>query len=214
MDHALLCGGTALARCYLKHRVSYDLDFFVPERFEPEILMARLSKAGISLAAPEIRNEVGIAVQVHAYTKVKDTEIKLSFVEDVYAGMFPERDCHFGDTRIRTEELDGLMHRKLRTISGAGLDVSGVPMGGRHTARDMFDLYVLDRKHRGIDEFIRAINAHGANFPVEAYEVGVRSIPWVELLDELNDIEVLEPYSVDQRAIRETLEASLGGLDQ
>ncbi len=27
-EQAKLCGGTALARCWLDHRVSYDLDFF------------------------------------------------------------------------------------------------------------------------------------------------------------------------------------------
>jgi predicted nucleotidyltransferase component of viral defense system len=32
-NRAKLCGGTALSRCWLDHRMSYDLDFFLPYGF-------------------------------------------------------------------------------------------------------------------------------------------------------------------------------------
>ncbi|MEK7680250.1 MAG: nucleotidyl transferase AbiEii/AbiGii toxin family protein [Deltaproteobacteria bacterium] len=41
----ILIGGTALARCYLQHRASYDLDFFVNARFDPLMIQRRFSGA-------------------------------------------------------------------------------------------------------------------------------------------------------------------------
>ena len=43
---AILAGGTALARYYLKHRVSYDLDFFTKEFSRPKIesIISELAK--------------------------------------------------------------------------------------------------------------------------------------------------------------------------
>ncbi len=45
----ILAGGTALARCYLQHRASYDLDFFVNTRFDPPVIQRRLSGDGAPL---------------------------------------------------------------------------------------------------------------------------------------------------------------------
>ena len=41
-----LCGGTALSRFHLKHRISYDLDFFVPAGF---LLFAIIELAYLSV---------------------------------------------------------------------------------------------------------------------------------------------------------------------
>jgi len=45
MAQIKLCGGTALSRFYLQHRISYDLDFFVPEGagFHAQALADRLA---------------------------------------------------------------------------------------------------------------------------------------------------------------------------
>jgi len=50
----ILAGGTALARYYLHHRVSYDLDFFVAGGFSPEKLSIALGRIGINLSDVQI----------------------------------------------------------------------------------------------------------------------------------------------------------------
>jgi len=207
LDGVLLCGGTALARCYLQHRVSYDLDFFMNARFDPQVLLKQLNEdAGIQVEDAVIDHRDGIAVQIHGMTRVDDFPLKISFIEDVYDGMFPTVWKDMGNASVLTDDLDGLMHRKLRTISGAGLGVSGRPEGGRQAARDLFDIYVLSTTYKPVSRFIAEINKHGANFPVESYEVGVKSLDWLALLDDFDEIETIAPFSVDVRAIRKELE--------
>ena len=207
LDGALLCGGTALARCYLQHRISYDLDFFMNSRFEPQVLLKQLNEdAGIKLEEVVIEQRDGIAVQIHGMTKVDGLPLKISFIEGVYDGMFPTVWKDMGSTSVLTDDLDGLMHRKLRTISGAGLGVTGHPQGGRQAARDLFDIYVLSTTYKPVPQFIAEINQHGANFPVESYEVGIKSIDWLALLDDFDEMETIKPFAVDVKAIRKELE--------
>ena len=207
LDGVLLCGGTALARCYLQHRISYDLDFFVNSRFDPQILLNQLNKnSGIKVEETEIDQRDGIAVQIHGMTNVDGLPLKISFIEDVYDGMFPTVWKDMGSASVLTDDLDGLMHRKLRTISGVGLGVTGHPEGGRQAARDLFDIYVLSTTYKPVPQFITEINKHGANFPTESYEVGIKSIGWMALLEDFDEIETIKPFEVDVKAIRKELE--------
>jgi len=206
IDGVLLCGGTALARCYLQHRVSYDLDFFINSRFEPQTLLRQLNDTDIQVEDVVLDQRDGIAVQIHGMTKVDDFPLKISFIEDVYDGMFPTVWKDMGTVPICTDDLDGLMHRKLRTVSGAGLSISGHPEGGRQAARDLFDIYVLSTTYKPVPQFIAEINKHGANFPMESYEVGVKSLDWLSLLDDFDEIETIAPFTVDMKAIRKELE--------
>jgi len=207
LDGALLCGDTALARCYLQHRVSYDLDFFIQSRFNPQVLLKQLNEdAGIRMEDVVIDQRDGIAVQIHGMTMMDAYPLKISLIEDVYHGMFPTVWKAMGSVSVCTDALDGLMHRKLRTISGVGLSISGRPEGGRQTARDLFDIYVLSTTYKAVPQFIAEINHHGANFPVESYEVGVKSIDWLMLLDDFDEMETIAPFRVDVKAIRKELE--------
>jgi hypothetical protein len=55
----ILCGETALARIYLHHRVSYDLDFFIDGQFDPDGLAIELGRCGINLEEIQIER-VGV----------------------------------------------------------------------------------------------------------------------------------------------------------
>lgn len=207
VDGVLLCGGTALARCYLQHRISYDLDFFINARFDPQVLLKQLNEdAGIKVEEVVIEQRDGIAVQIHGMTRVDGLPLKISFIEDVYDGMFPTVWKDMGSVSVLTDDLDGLMHRKLRTISGAGLGITGHPEGGRQAARDLFDIYVLSTTYKPVPQFIAEINKHGANFPTESYEVGIKSMNWLALLDDFDEMETIKPFEVDVKAIRKELE--------
>ena len=50
---AKLCGGTAMSRCWLGHRVSVDLDFFLPEGFDAGRMATKLKTANVAYERPK-----------------------------------------------------------------------------------------------------------------------------------------------------------------
>ena len=137
---AKLCGGTALSRCWLGHRMSWDLDFFLSQGFSASKLAMALKKAGIDYETRDIVDNPYKANQLHGYVIDNGQRLKVSFVEDAYFKIFPVAMAKLGKTKVRTEPVEGLYHRKLRTVSGHAAAGDSFD-GGRQTARD-----VLDRK--------------------------------------------------------------------
>lgn len=192
----ILVGGTALSRCYLQHRASYDLDFFVNARFDPLVIQSRLSSAGVPLQMVETINNPMFATELHGVADVDGEPLRISIVEDIYADLFPVRTV----SGIRTETVEGLYHRKIRTLTGSGegmVSSTGktVSAGARQTARDLFDLYVLSKEIKPLMEFVREINEHGAAVPEALLISGFRRIQWMDLLDEFEALEKAERYS-------------------
>ena len=191
----ILVGGTALARCYLQHRISYDLDFFVNTKFDPAVIQRRLSGVGVLLQMVEIVNDPTYVVQLHGMTDVDNELLRVSVVEDIYADMFPIKTV----ADIRTETVEGLYHRKLRTITGSGEGATSstgrtTHEGARQTARDLFDLYVLSSEIKPLMKFVREINKHGAGVPETLLISGLRKIRWMELMDEFEMLQVADRY--------------------
>lgn len=201
IPNVILCGGTALARCYLHHRISFDLDFFVPGHFSAERLLQKAGKGGLILQDASVEEGDKYVTQIHAYTKVNKELIKLSFIEDVYEGMWKTLDVN----GIWTEEIPGLYHRKLRTVTGSGFGEQ--TQGARQNARDLFDLYVLHKSVESISKFIKRINRDGANLPVAPFCANIIAMPWMDLLTEFDRLVISENYSnIDfYREIRNTL---------
>jgi hypothetical protein len=192
----ILVGGTALARCYLQHRASYDLDFFVNARFDPVVVQRRLSNARVKLNMVEFGNDQMFAAELHGVADVNGEPLRISIVEDIYADMFPVKTVD----GIRTEAVEGLYHRKIRTITGSGEGIASstgrtVQAGARQTARDLFDLYVLSNEIKPLLEFVREINRHGAGVPEALLISGLRKVRWMELMDEFEMLEVAERYA-------------------
>jgi hypothetical protein len=192
----ILVGGTALARCYLKHRASYDLDFFINARFDPLVIQRRLSGTGVPLQMVETVSDPMFAAQLHGTADVGGEPLRVSIVEDICADMFPVKTV----SGIRTETIEGLYHRKLRTITGSGGGETSstgrrVHAGARQTARDLFDLYVLSNEVRPLMEFVRAINEYGAAVPEKLLISGLRRIRWMELMDEFAMLQVADKYA-------------------
>ncbi|MFM9912795.1 MAG: nucleotidyl transferase AbiEii/AbiGii toxin family protein [Methylophilaceae bacterium] len=189
IQDCILGGGTALARYYLNHRVSYDLDFFVAGNLSPERLSVELGRIGINLQDIEIESGGKLAHQLHGYANVEESIVKVSFIEDsIYSGMWPK--ANFGN--VTTEEIGGLYHRKLRTISGTGYGKD--TKGSRQTARDLFDGYVLNQQVQVLHSFIDDANQNGANFPQDAFCANLMAMPWIDLMDEFEGLELLAPY--------------------
>lgn len=181
---AKLCGGTALARCWLDHRVSYDLDFFLPEGFRALSLAIALRKAGIHYIVHDIVDDPHKANQLHGSIVYSRERLKVSFVEDAYFSVFPPLARSLGSVVIQTESVEGLYHRKLRTVAGHGQEGDSC-LGGRQTARDVFDLYVLSQTVMPLRPFMDSLPYA---FPVTAFEEGLAAMRWFDLVPELPEI--------------------------
>ncbi len=181
---AKLCGGTALDRCWLAHRMSWDLDFFLPGGFGAGRLAAALKAAAIEYETLDLVDSLDRANQLHGYVLHAGQRLKVSFVEDAYFDLFPAVEVPFGSATVKTEPVAGLYHRKLRTVSGATGAGDSVE-GGRQKARDLFDLYVLSCAVMPLRPFIQSLPYA---FPAAAFENGLAGMPWFDLMDELNEI--------------------------
>lgn len=216
-DGAKLCGGTALSRCWIEHRFSHDLDFFLPHGFRAADMSAALKKAGIAYETKDIVDDPRKANQLHGYVVLDGQRLKVSFIEDAYFETFPVVERPFGGLTVMTEEIPGLYHRKLRTVAGSGSDGDSFE-GGRQKARDLFDLHVLSMRFKPIRDFMESLPYA---FPSEAFDNGLANMPWFDLLDELEEIVCAEEWnqakdvSYLQNALYEQIGATslLGEMD-
>jgi hypothetical protein len=178
-----LCGGTALSRCYLRHRVSYDLDFFVnPKMSLMEEIQKKLNGMKEFRQTRNISGQ-GIYSQLFGHIFRGGFAIQTSFVEDRWFDAYPSVERTIGDVVVVTEPIEGLYHKKLRTVAGVGIGAEGLPVGCRQTLRDIFDLVVLSRTVRPLPEFLSALPM----FPDDAFYAGLCSMNWYGLL---NDVEL------------------------
>ena len=207
-NQSKLCGGTALSRCWMGHRLSYDLDFFLPHGFKAADMAAALKKSGITYETRDLVDDPRKANQLHGYALHGEQRLKVSFVEDAYFETFPSVDKPFGNLTVRTEEIPGLYHRKLRTVAGSGADGDSFE-GGRQKARDLFDLHVLSSSLMPIRDFMAALPY---SFPSDAFDNGLANMPWLELMDELGEIVCDQEWirAKDMSFLQDALYAQIG----
>jgi Nucleotidyl transferase AbiEii toxin, Type IV TA system len=207
---AKLCGGTALSRCYLQHRLSYDLDFFFPQGFDARRFAQSLMQADLGFETHTLVDDPRHANQLHGFALWAGQSVKLSFIEDAYFEIFPVVEKSLGSQTVRTESIDGLYHRKLRTVSGS-VAVGDEVIGARQTARDVFDLYVLSKAHMPIRAFIASLPYA---FPSAAFDNGLVSMPWFELMDELRELVVDERWRLgaDVQELQTHLFSEIGAV--
>jgi len=208
MAQAKLCGGTALSRFWLNHRISHDLDFFLPHGFKALAMSMALKKAGIDYDTRDIVDDPRKANQLHGYVSHQGKSLKVSFVEDAYFDVFPAVEKRLGVSLVRTEEIPGLYHRKLRTVAGGGAEGDSFE-GGRQKARDVFDLYVLSVAFKPIREFMASL-PYG--FPGDAFDNGLANMPWFDLMGELGEIACDGKWerAKDMSFLQESLFAQIG----
>jgi hypothetical protein len=206
-----LCGDTALSRFHLRHRLSYDLDFFVSsEGFDAEVLAKSVAQL-TNVQNLEFTHDGVKADQVHLTIAIDGVPMKISFIEDIYATEYPAilSNLFVGNVAIRTESLDGLYHRKLRTVVGSALPAAEKPFGGRQTARDMFDLYVLLKTYKPLLQMIKEV---AYPFPTTAFEDGMANMAWFSLADEFAATVTASKWqdALNVDVVRDHLHAEIG----
>jgi hypothetical protein len=108
-----LTGGTALSRCYLNHRYSDDLDFFVNEapdfKKQTETVVSAIRKAGMQI-------ELGTASESFLrITVLKDeVSLKIDFVNDVIYHYGDFEAAHFFN---KIDSWRNILSNKLSAVS-------------------------------------------------------------------------------------------------
>jgi len=139
-DGAYLAGGVAIAAA-LHHRISHDLDFFVPRDFEPERMSERLSAEvpglTITSAAPGT-----LYFELHTVPSSLITERYPLLVQP---SLHPELAVHVAS-------LEDLICMKLSAIAARGL------------ARDFWDLHALLAHGIAGGSLAQALNLYRTKF--------------------------------------------------
>lgn len=158
LESFYLAGGTALSLFYFQHRESYDLDFFTKDfsRVKIEEIMLRLSKdmeLAIELSAEQ--NKKGFAkMMVYSLKIDNNNSLKIDFVEDAYKLLRPLKEID----GISILAIEDIYFRKILTASGSVPIVDSVGrsafIGGRHEAKDFFDLYFLSKTFMSLSNFV------------------------------------------------------------
>ena len=136
----IFSGSTLLARAYLQHRNSYNLDFFAKEEgFNTEEIkeiidtmsdffdIQDLPSKDFSFPK-KIENKV---IQVNR-KKEEDTKIQIIFWENLFVGKFETVPIEFG---VRIEDMSGVYNRKINDIFNESLNTE-----------HFMDLYALDEE--------------------------------------------------------------------
>lgn len=179
LDGWTLAGGTGLA-LQLGHRISEDLDFFRPDPFDPELLLADLATAGE--VAVQSRSERTLHVVIEG--------VRLSFLHAQAQLLFP-------GTAYR-----GLVLADVRDIAVMKL----VAIGGRGSRKDFVDLYVhLKAMSGGLEELFALLRRRFAGIDYNEYHLqkslvffdDAESEPMPRMLEELS-WESVKEFLVDE----------------
>jgi predicted nucleotidyltransferase component of viral defense system len=157
IDDFYLAGGTALSLYYFHHRESLDLDFFTKNfdrsRIEGiiETLEGALSKKSELLSEQASKEKVRIAVYLLLLSRSQ--RLKIDFVEDYVELIIRPKKIN----GIKVLSLEDIFLRKIFAASGTRqvIDETGRPAakGGRHEAKDFYDLYCLSTVFIPLSDF-------------------------------------------------------------
>ncbi|MBI4715903.1 MAG: nucleotidyl transferase AbiEii/AbiGii toxin family protein [Nitrospirae bacterium] len=123
-----LSGGTALSACYLRHRLSEDLDFFTEQEVNAESVLAFLKTIP---SVRQIRYERKYDRKIFLLEYSTETSLKVEFTKYPFDRIFPLET--FGDVRV-----DGVMEILLNKL---------IAMTDRRDPKDYADVYAIRQTH-------------------------------------------------------------------
>ena len=177
-----LTGGTALS-FYFDHRFSEDLDFFTQDyrKEDPDQIINFVYKeCGFEFKLEAEQDDPKlIPMKVYSLGLKKQCVLKIDFVQDFEKNI----------KRIRNgmHSIEDIYCRKISAGMGTTKkqDTTGrIIHAGRHSAKDLFDLYYLSKHHRALSEFF---------FEYFPYDKAEALIAWYRTFNRMNlKIELLD----------------------
>jgi len=152
-----LAGGTALAKYYYQHRMSYDLDFFTPEYRQKDVdaIVQCIEEArGVRMVLIEEGTDDRFAqYRQYQLPLEESTVLKIDFIED-YVSCIEDKNL-VNDVPVLS--LTDIYMRKIAAVAGMipkkneiGDEIT---IGGRQEPKDMYDLFMLSRAHVPLSAF-------------------------------------------------------------
>jgi len=146
-----LTGGTALM-FYYNHRFSEDLDFFTQKYSSgiPDQIMKFIAeKTGFSYSLDQEQKGVDfVKMKVYSLELDKGRGLKIDMVEDYVENI--------KGIKNGLHSLDDIYYRKLLAAIGTNAkeSITGrIIPAGRQSAKDLFDIYYLSKKHKAVSKF-------------------------------------------------------------
>jgi hypothetical protein len=155
VNNFYLVGGTALSLFYLRHRYSFDIDFFTND-FDFKKIEGILNclKERFYLKILQRFEKEGMAKILLCEIKYKGKKIKIDFVEDFFKFINPVNIIN----GIPVASLEDIYLRKIYSICGFWKkdDITGKReiIGGREEGKNIFDLYFLSSTFTPLSEFV------------------------------------------------------------
>jgi len=157
IDDFYLGGGTPLSLYYFQHRESLDLDFFTREFDKMRIsqiidLLSYKLKKRIELISEQLRKE-RVKMSVFSLHIGRKESLKIDFIEDYLDFIKLPRRIN----GIKVLCLEDIYIRKIFAITGTFQTKDSVgrniTAGGRHEAKDFYDLYCLSSIFMRLSKF-------------------------------------------------------------
>ena len=149
-----LAGGVAVATAY-GHRLSHDLDLFVPRDFDPERLEER-----IAASAAEVR----VTGRARGTLHLEIQGVPTSVLSYRYPLLTP------------TETREGLAVKVASPLDLACMKVSAI--AGRGAAKDFWDLHVMLEHRVANGDVATLLGAYTRKFPIEDIGHAVKSLAY------------------------------------
>lgn len=176
----VLSGGTALARFYLHHRFSEDLDFFFEGIGLPfdkiSQIMTYLKQSGIQTEFVGKTNKKYF-IKVASYVVGNKTPIKVDFLEDPFSGMWnPSFKKNGSNLSFRVDHIDLIYYRKFFSIAE-----QYTKNGQIHRIKDLVDLYCLHHNYKKIENRILFYTSHSIPIDIEKIILSFSSVKLKEI---------------------------------
>lgn len=185
-----LTGGTALS-FYFDHRFSEDLDFFTQDyrKEDPDRIMAFVSKeSGFDFKLEACQDDPKlIPMKVYSLGLKGRWVLKIDFVQDFEKNI----------KRIKNgiHSLEDIYCRKISAGIGTAKkqDTTGrIISAGRHSVKDLFDLYYLSKHHRALSEFFFKYFPHDKAEAIVAWYRGFNRMDLkIELMDLVPEVDTV-----------------------
>ena len=160
-----LAGGTALT-FQIQHRLSTDLDWFTPTKFDPNVLGAQLREDGVNVSQIEISEGT-----LHC----KIGECDVSFFHYPYK-MLDELQAIDGSSDLNMAGLRDIALMKITAIADRG------------TKKDFVDLYFIITQHVSLRELLDVFEIKYPDSSVYHY---LKALTYFDDADKMPDLEML-----------------------
>ncbi len=182
-------GGTLLSSHYLKHRKSFDLDFFSEDLIEAEFVLAAVNQIKTSLALTKVERQIVRNRQQYQLHKGGD-RLNLEFVYYPFPPLVPPK--HVKAWPVAIDSLKDIAVNKTRALYE------------RAEPKDVIDLWYIHQKNNWDIKTLAALADKKFGVPIDYPTLVARAL---DALERLDDAKPLLPKTIVIKKMKEDIDA-------